>query len=242
VVNSASFTSPVASGSLISIFGSNLADSSSASSLPLPSTMGGVCVTANGTSIPLLYTSPTQINAQLPPSLVTGNVTFAVHSMSQGSVSPGVQTKVNATAPGVFFSNLNGLKWAQLFHATDFSLVTVDNPATRDEVLVLYATGLGTVSPSVPSGQAGSASPLSVTTQSVQVQVGFSFYDVQFAGLAPGFVGVYQLNIYVPGDRDQGTNSNECSQQISGHCPLPVVVKVGGNSSSTTDPPLTIIH
>ena len=242
VVNSASFSAPVAPGSLISIFGSNLADSDQASSLPLPTLMGGVCITANATSIPLLYTSPTQINAQLPPNMAAGNVTLTVHSMSQGSVSPGVQARVNAAAPGVFSTDLNGQKWALLFHSKDFSLVTPDNPAHRDEVLVLYATGLGAVSPSVPSGQAGSASPLSVTTQSAQVQVGFSFYDVQFAGLAPGFVGVYQLNIYVPGDRDQGTDTSTCSAPIDGHCPLPVVVKISGASSATADPPLTIVH
>jgi uncharacterized protein (TIGR03437 family) len=217
VVNSASFTSPVSPGSLISIFGSNLADSGSA--------------------------------ASLPPNMAAGNVTLTVHSMSQGSVSPGVQTRVNAAAPGIFSTDLNGLKWALLFHSEDFSLVTPDNPAHRDKVLILYATGLGAVKPAVPAGQAGATNPLSVICTDVNacssllsVQIGFSFYDVQFAGLAPGFVGVYQLNINVPGDRDQGTDTSTCSAPIDGHCPLPVLVKVGGNSSSTTNPPLTSVH
>lgn len=229
VVNAASFTAPVSPGSLISIFGSNLANSGTASSLPLPTSMGGVCVTANGTAIPLLYTSPTQINAQLPPNLAAGRVTLAVNSVSLGQVSQGVQAQVNATAPAIFSTDFQGKKWAQLFHAKDFSLVTPDHPAHRDEILILYVTGLGSVNPTVPAGQAASASPLSITTQTVSVRIGYSSYDVQFAGLAPGFLGVYQLNIYVPGDREQADD-------------LPVVVTAGGASSSTTDPPLASIH
>ena len=229
VVNGASFTTPVGAGSLISIFGSNLANSGSASSIPLPTTMGGSCVTVNGAPIPLLYTSPGQINAQLPPGMAASRVTIAVHSASMGQASPGVQVQVNTTAPGVFSLNYNGATLAELFHSRDFTLVTPGNPATRDEFLILYATGLGPVSPVVPAGLAGGSSPPSVATQDISVLIGGHPYDVQFAGLAPGFVGAYQLNIYVPGDRVQGDQ-------------LPVVVTAGGASSTTTAAPVAAIH
>jgi len=229
VLNAASFTTPVSSGSLISIFGSNLADFGSASSIPLPTTMGGSCVTVNGAPIPLLYTSPTQINAQLPPGMAAGRVTVAVHSASMGQASSGVSVQVNTTAPGVFSLSYNGATFAELFHSSDFTLVTPSNPAHRDEVLILYATGLGPVNPLVPAGLAGGSSPPSVATQDISVLIGGHPYDVQFAGLAPGFVGAYQLNIYVPGDRVQGDQ-------------LPVVVTAGGASSTTTAAPVAAIH
>jgi uncharacterized protein (TIGR03437 family) len=229
VVDAATFTGPVAPGSLISIFGTNLADFGSASSIPLPTSMGSSCVTVNGTAIPLLYTSPTQINAQLPPGLAAGKVTLAVQSANLGLVSSGVQVQVNTVAPGLFAVNSNGTNLAELFHSKDYSLVTLSNPATRDEVLILYATGLGAVSPVVPAGAAGSGNPLSVTTEPITAFVGGHQYDVQFAGLAPGFVGAYQINILVPGDRLNGDN-------------LPVVINAGNVSSSTTAAPVTSSH
>lgn len=229
VVNGASYSPQLAPGSLISIFGSNLSGSDSASAVPLPTSMGGVCVTANEIAIPLLYTSDNQINAQLPTELNAGRVTLTVRSTDLGLVSQGVQVQVSAAAPGVFSMDLNGERRALLYHSRDFSLVTPDHPARRDEVLVLYATGLGAVRPAVPSGQAGGSNPLSPTTQNVSVRIGFSEYTVLYAGLAPGFVGTYQINIYVPGDRQQGDD-------------LPVIISTGGVSSASTDAPVAAIH
>ncbi|MBI2822107.1 MAG: hypothetical protein HYX74_07760 [Acidobacteria bacterium] len=229
VVNSASGTRPVSPGTLITIFGSNLADSAEASTTPWPRTLGGVCVTANEVAIPLLSTSPTQIDAQLPPDLGTGRVTLTVRSTRLGQVSAGVQVQVSATSPGVFSMDVNGQQRALLFHAADLMLVTPDYPADRDESLILYATGLGPVSPAVPAGQAASADPVSTTNQRVEVAIGGHPYVVIGSGLAPGFVGVYQIHIYVPGSRVQGDD-------------LPVVVTAGGMSSATNDAPLAAIH
>lgn len=228
-LNAASYTPQLAPGSLISIFGSNLAGSDSATDIPLPTAMGGVCVTANEVAIPLLYTSNGQINAQIPTELNAGRVTLTVRSTDLGLVSQGVPVQLVTAAPGVFSTEANGEKRALLYHSKDFSLVTPDHPAHRDEVLILYATGLGAVRPSVPSGQPGGSNPLSATTQNVAVRIGFSNYDVLYAGLAPGFVGTYQINIYVPGDRQQGDD-------------LPVIVSVGTASSDTASPPIAAIH
>jgi uncharacterized protein (TIGR03437 family) len=230
VLNGASRTSgPLSPGSRITILGTNLADSAAASTTPLPRTLGGVCVTANEVAIPLLSTSPTQIDAQLPPDLGTGRVTLTVRSMRLGQVSAGVQIQVNRTSPGVFSMDVNGQQQAALFHAIDLTLVTPDYPAERDEYLILYATGLGPVRPAVPAGEGGSADPVSATTEAVGVEIGGHPYVVLSSGLAPGVVGVYQIDLYVPGNRVQGDD-------------LPVVVTAGGVSSASNSAPLAAIH
>lgn len=228
VVNSASLTGPVSAGSRISIFGSNLADSAVAGATPLPRNLGGVCVTANEVAIPLISTSPTQIDAQLPPDLATGRVTLTVRSTRLGQSSVGVAIPVSATGPGVFSVVADGQQRA-LFHASDAALVTPEYPADRDEVLLLYATGLGPVSPPVPAGQAGSVDPYSVATETVSVMIGGHPYVVLWSGLLPGYPGIYEIQIYVPGSRIQGND-------------LPVVVTAGGVSSAASNPPLASIR
>ncbi len=229
VVNMASKRpGPVSPGSLITILGSNLADAAAATAAPLPRSLGGVCVTANEVAIPLISTSPTQIDAQLPLELGTGRITLTVRSTRLGQASAGVQIPISATSPGVFSADVNGQQRAPL-HAGDFTLVTRDYPAERDEQLILYATGLGAVSPVVPAGQGASADPLSPTTQPVEVTIGGQAFPVMWSGMAPGFVGVYQVIVYVPGARVQGDD-------------LPVVITAGGMSSAVDNAPLAAIH
>jgi uncharacterized protein (TIGR03437 family) len=231
VVNSPSKTAPVSAGALISIFGSNLADSAQASAAPLPTLLGGVCVTANEAAIPLLITSANEIDAQLPPNLTTGRVTLTIRSEKLGVSSAGVQVQVNASSPSVFSQDIDGTGTprAILFHSADMMLVTPDYPADRDEILYLYATGLGPATPGVPAGQLTPNDPVSATTQSVSVAIGGHPYPVISSVLAPGYVGVYQITIYVPGNRVQGND-------------LPVIVTAGGASSATTNPPLAAIQ
>lgn len=229
VVNGASFKGPVAPGSIVSIFGANLGATESARQLPLPTTLGGVCVTANQTSVPLFYTSPTQINAQLPAELATGRVTLTVRSRDTARVSSGIAVQVNAAAPGVFTMSAEGRTQAALFHAADFTPVTPKNPGKRDKDLILFATGLGRVIPAVASGAAASDKPLSATSQEVTVTIGGHGMIVSYAGLAPGFVGLYQINLRVPGDRVQGDS-------------LPVAVTIGGVSSASSSSTIAAIH
>lgn len=231
VVNGASRTPGVSPGSLITIFGSNLADPDQATTSVLPRLLGGVCVTAGELAIPLISTSPTQIDAQLPPELRVGRITLTVRSTRLGVASAGTQIQLRATSPGIFSVDLNDQARAALFHAADATLVTPDYPADRDEQLILFATGLGPVSPSVPAGQAGSGDPDSVSTtvNPVAVTIGGHPYDVIWSGLAPGRVGVYEIAIYVPGSRVTGDD-------------LPVVVSAGGNSSTSTSAPLVAVR
>ena len=229
VVNGASFKGPVAPGSIVSIFGANLGATESARQLPLPTMLGGVCVTANQTSVPLFYTSPTQINAQLPAELATGRVTLTVRSRDTARVSSSVAVQVNAAAPGVFTMSAEGRTQAALFHADDFTPVTPKNPGKRDKDLILFATGLGRVNPAVASGAAASDKPLSATSQEVTVTIGGHGMIVSYAGLAPGYVGLYQINLRVPGDRVQGDS-------------LPVAVTIGGVSSASSSATIASIH
>jgi uncharacterized protein (TIGR03437 family) len=231
VVNSPSKTAPVSAGALISIFGSNLADVAQAAATPLPTLLGGVCVTANEVAIPLLITSPTEIDAQLPPNLATGRVTLTIRSEKLGISSAGIQVQVNSSSPSVFSTDIDGsgTPRAVLFHSADMILVTPDYPANRDEILYLYATGLGPATPGVAAGNLTPNDPTSKTTQSISVTVGGQAYPVLSSILAPGYVGVYQITIYVPGNRFEGSD-------------LPVIVTAGGASSATSNAPLAAVQ
>ncbi|MBI4474982.1 MAG: hypothetical protein HY646_20110, partial [Acidobacteria bacterium] len=230
VVNSPSRTGPAVSpGALITINGSNLADTERVTSTPLPQSLGGVCVTANEAAIPLIFTSPSRIDAQLPPNLPTGRVTLAVHSTRLGVSSSAVQIQVNPSSPSLYSLPLEGQQRAGIFHAADMMLVTPDYPAERDEHLVIYATGLGAANPQVPAGQVNPVSPSSVTVLPVSVTIGGVPYPVVSSVLAPGFVAVYQITVYVPGNRARGDN-------------LPVVITAGGASSGVSNAPVTAVR
>jgi uncharacterized protein (TIGR03437 family) len=220
----------LAPGSLVTILGTNLADSATASGSPLPQLLGGVCVTANEVAIPLISTSPTEIDAQLPTEFGTGRVTLTVRSTTLGQSSGGVQIALDKAGPGVFAVDAgDGLKVAAIIHGSDFALVTPDYPAERDETIILYTTGLGPVDPSVATGQQASPDPFSATSELVEVNIGGTPYPVLWSGLSPYMVGIYQINLYVPGDRAEGDN-------------LPVVVTAAGISSGTDNAPVTAVH
>jgi uncharacterized protein (TIGR03437 family) len=196
-------------------------------------------VTVNDFSIPLLYVSPTQINAQLPFTVSPGNATMEIRNSVTGKVSNGITFKVVSSAPGIFtqVDNINQTV-AAIFHSSNNTLVTPANQATRDEVLIMYVTGLGTVTPSVATGAATPLAPLSKTTAGPYVCIGVqsdgtleSDYLVDFSGLAPGFVGLYQINFTVPGDRVQSQAA-------------PVVVSQGTScaTASIVNAPITAIR
>jgi uncharacterized protein (TIGR03437 family) len=86
----------------------------------------------------------------------------------------------------------------------NYSPVSASSPAQPGEVVIVYATGLGPVSEPVSTGQFAPTVPLALVTQLVSVSVGGEPAQVLFAGLAPGEVGVYQLNIQIPGNIASG--------------------------------------
>ncbi len=197
VYNAASFNpgDAVAPGEIVTLIGSELAPAAQAtSSTTLPRTMQGVSVLIGGVAAPLFYVSPGQINFQMPVESALGSVTLTVQRGSQ--TGPARTLSVVASAPGVFAATADVRNTPVLVHASDYSLVTQQNPAHPGEYLAAFCTGLGATNPPAVSGQpAAGAAP---TTASVfaNYEVG-SDQPVSYAGLAPGWVGLYQINFQV---------------------------------------------
>ena len=231
VVNIANFQNKVSSGGLVAIFGKNLASTASSSGTPLPTTLGGTCVTLTNTPIPLMATTSGQINAELPPTLTAGNYTLVVRSISGQQASGTVTVAVAKYAPAIFVDQ-NG---PAIFHANG-DRVNQQHPANRDEPLTMYAVGLGpTTGGKVTSGQPSPSSPLAVTGP-VNIYFGDPTISntgvvVTWSGLAPGLIGVYQINGFVPGNHY--TNNGK---------PIPVTLKVGGVSSPTTGSNVPVVY
>lgn len=184
---------PVAPGSIVSIYGTGLAQSTaSAPSLPLPTTLAGVTVRVNNLAAPVFYASPGQINAQVPFEAPLGTVSVAVSS-GDSLVAAGSAT-VQPVAPGLF--TLGQGQSAALNQ--DYSLNSAARPAPAGSVIVVYVTGLGPVENPVATGLAATAHPLSRVTSPVTATIDGRPAQLMFAGLAPGFAGLYQVNIVVP--------------------------------------------
>jgi uncharacterized protein (TIGR03437 family) len=204
-VNGASFASgqPIAPGSLASIFGTQFAAATAlADSVPLSTTIGETSVTFNGVPAPLYFVSPGQINAQVPYGTTIGSANVIV--TRGGLSSPAQPVVINQVAPGVFTAN--GYAIAYFGAAADprfgdfaAPVGTFPNslPAHPGDVLTVYATGLGAVSPSVQDGF-DSSDTLRNTVVVPTVLVGNVPAQLFFSGLTTQFPGVYQLNIAVP--------------------------------------------
>jgi len=233
IVNAADFQGPLAPGALFSIFGSRLSSqTASALTIPLSNQLGGVTVQfINGSTTidaPMLYVQPdgatagtSQINAQVPWELVAPGTTATVNVVvsHDGVSSAPTPVTVGPFSPGIFASgnlavavNLDGtLVWA----ANTVAGVTT-HAAKPGDTIIVYATGLGAVTPSVADGAASLDALRQTLTQPV-VLVGGLNAQVQFSGLSPQFVGVNQLNIVIP-NVPAGNN-------------VPIQIQVGGITS-----------
>lgn len=221
VVSAADFQSPAAPGGLVSIFGSSLSPTNQATSeIPVPTALASSCLTVNGQPMPLIFVSPTQVNAQMPFQAF-GDVVMVVHT--PGGVSPNFNLTVQSNAPAVFMTGAAGPLTdvpTVVRQATNL-LVTDSNPIHLGDAITLYTTGLGAVSPVVPNGTPGPSNPLANAIMVPSVTLGGEPVSVSFAGLAPGEVGVYQINAIVPGNAPQGLN-------------IPLTVTQGTNSQTVT--------
>jgi acid phosphatase type 7 len=187
VLSTGDYTPAVASGSLASVFGQNLAvRPASSPGLPLATQLGGLTVTANGQPVPLLYVSPNQINVQIPYE-VSGQVTLQI-ATPNGSAS--TTFPVVALAPSLLAITVQN------------ALCTVANPALQSGYVTVYATGLGAAASPVATGQAApAANPMAVP---VQVWLGNTGLQPSYAGMAPGSVGLSQINFAVPANLPNG--------------------------------------
>lgn len=204
VVNAAfaSGVSPASPGSLISIFGSDLSQASAGSIVvdgKLINNIAGVEVRIGGILAPLVYVSPTQINAQVPFEINPGETSVVV-STAGGVSTPQIFT-VASSSPSIFV----------VVKASDFSRVTAENPAAPGEAVAVFATGLGAGNPAVMTGQTAPSNPASVTSVVPVSTVGGLGAAVSTSVLAPGFVGVCQVNVFIP----VGTPSGEQQLEFS---------------------------
>ena len=220
VVNAASFTAHVSPGALASIFGSNFtgAGLDAIASLPLPASLGGVSVLVNGVAARVLYASSDQINFQIPWETKTGSATVAVSV--NGLASAQVNVTVEAAAPGLFVQGSHAV-----VQNSDFSLNSSSNPAKVGGTILAYLTGAGAVSNQPVDGAAAGSSPLSQVTSTVTATIGGQTAEVSFAGLAPEFVGLWQVNIVVPSGLTTGS--------------FPLTVTVGGQASNSANVSVT---
>ena len=229
VLNGAGFAAGparVAAGSLVSIFGRQMTAGATAfaDSIPLPTSLAGMQVLIQGIAAPLLFVSPTQINAQVPQELA-GQTLITVQILLNGVAGPVTFTLLAPTGPGIFAINQAGTGQGAILHASTQGAVSSNSPAKPGEILEVYANGLGTTSPTVVTGQAASSSPISSVVLTPTAFIGGVSAPVRFAGLAPGFVGLYQVNVEVPagapnGDDplvliSNGVNSNPVTVSVS---------------------------
>jgi uncharacterized protein (TIGR03437 family) len=184
----------VSPGEIVSLFGAELAPAmQAAAGYPLPQTLQGVSVTIGGLTAPLYYVSPGQINFQAPFELPLTGASIVVNRGAQSSAARPV--RVIPFGPGIFTGASDGFQSPVIVHISDYGLVTAKNPAQAGEYLAIYCTGLGVTGTMIPSGAAAPARPTPV--QHLVEVVADSGIAVTYAGLAPGFAGLYQVNIQV---------------------------------------------
>jgi len=207
--NAASFlSSSAAPGSIMTIFGVNLMTNVNgivgATRVPLPVQLAGTSVTVGGVLAPMFAVAningAQQINLQVPFQVASQNSVSIVVNNSGVSSAP-LQVPVVAAQPGVF--TVDGVNGAILH--PDYSLVTSSKPAAKGEIVLVYATGLGAVNNSPGTGQTAGSSPLSDAILTPRVTVAGAPANIRYGGLAPGFVGLDQINVEIPQNVGSGS-------------------------------------
>jgi uncharacterized protein (TIGR03437 family) len=192
----------IAPGEIVTIMGEELAPAAKgAESAPLPRAIDGVAVSVGGMDAPLFYVSPQQINFQAPFELPEGSATLVVRRDAQQSQTRNVQ--VIPQRPGLFPAGPDPRGDAVVVHASDFSLVTRENPAHTGEYLAAFCTGLGATNPPAPTGDR--APGVARVKANVDAYLdSFALMQVSYAGLAPGWIGLYQVNFRVNDNAEPG--------------------------------------
>ncbi|MBI4443384.1 MAG: IPT/TIG domain-containing protein [Acidobacteria bacterium] len=222
VVNGASFlpgTSPVAPGSIVSVFGANMASSiADAPSLPLPRQLLNTSVVIGGILAPLFFAAPNQINAQLPEE-IAGLSSVPVTIVSRGIAGNTVSLNVVSQNPGIFSLDDSGKGPGKVLNQDG----TRNDPASPERIgntLQVFATGLGDTNPSVTTGASAPSEPLSHNINPPTATIDGVPAPVSFSGRSPGYVGLDQVNVVIPAGVSTGR-------------PVPLVITAGPNSGNT---------
>ena len=202
----------------------NLADGVGQSNgLPLPQQLNGTQVLLGNQPLPILYTSTGQLNVQVPYT-VPVNTQYQLTVQHGNTLSVPQSLVVAQAQPGIFTVNQQGTGQGSIVKSDQVTLAQPGTPAAVGETVVIYCTGLGAVTPAVKEGSpAPTTPPLSTTVNTVTVTIGGKAAQVAFAGLTPGYAGLYQVNVVVPAGITTGDS-------------VPVVLSVAGQDS----PPVTM--
>lgn len=223
VLNGASFDTAngIAPGSYVSIFGAGLSDTTNfVRTTILPLAIDSVNVSFDVPSANLsypgrvIYVSPTQINVQVPWEIKgQSDVQIKVINGVEGNV---LSVPLSNYSPAFFEIATNTVAALD----TNNQVISSGHPAVRGQAIQLFANGLGPVSNEPATGDPAPSSPLSRTTSDPAVTIGGQQAAVSFSGLAPGFAGLYQINVTVPTGLAPGT--------------YPIVMTIGGKTSNTS--------
>ena len=218
LTNSAGFQEVnVAPGMLMSIFGQNLGfELEVATSLPLPEELGGTATQMGPAFAGMIFGSPNQANVQAPFQSLPHTVAPVTVFRSDLAISNRVDSRIATSQPGIF---VNGNTLLPIVTDPSFRLIDPQRPIQPGDVLIAFMSGLGPVSADVGTGEPSPAVPATTIAPVTMLIDGIEVTPL-FAGLTPGFVGLYQLNFIVP-------------EQVAGDGPphLIFVVIVGDQSS-----------
>ena len=226
VVNNGTFAAnePVAQGDIVAVFGDQFTASApqQASNLPLPTNLGGTQVFVNDQPAPVYYVSASQVNFQIPYEAAIGNGTVRVDNGQRGN---SVFVNIMARAPRLLL--FGGGPYAILTTPGNALTGIPGSPVKAGDTVVIYMIGLGPTSPSVASGAASPSNPLATVPGDTKVCFGgggifgaAQCTNALFAGLSPGFVGLYQVNVQVPQSVPSGLN-------------VPMTVQLSDTASNT---------
>jgi uncharacterized protein (TIGR03437 family) len=241
VVDNATFGPTLSPGMIAQAYGVLLSGTTPAvaSSLPLSNSLGGVQVTVNGISAPVYYASSGVIDFVVPFAVQPGPATVSLSY--NGVASNSVSTTIAARAPRILYFQLNTVNgqtfnYGIMINSSDGSYPVpmttglFSHPAKRGDTVTIYLLGMGSTDQNVADGAPSPASPLANTpTPTVIFGGGFapSATDakVLFSGLAPGFVGLYQLNVTIPADAPLG-DAVAMEIQVAGATSNPVYLAI----------------
>lgn len=225
-VNGASFVAGISPGALATIFGKNLSSAQGvvlASTVPLPLELLTTSVTIGGVTAPIVaianVNGQEQINVQVPLEVSGSSVPVIVTNNAVAS-QPWMANSQPAQ-PGIFTSDGT---LAAVLHGVTNAAISSESPAAPGETIVIFATGLGPVSPALATNTPAPSSPHSNSVLATSAAVGGENAMVAFSGLAPGFIALWQVNAVVPMDAATGS--------------LDLVLTVNNVASNTTKFPV----
>ncbi len=228
IVGTASYVASPSPGTMVSLFGSALADDvAQATGLPLPNILKTTQVVMGGLSLPLLYVGSQQINAIVPYRLQT-HANYQVIVQRAGAISVPETIAVLDAQPAVFTVDQSGKGQGHIYRITPAQTQILAAPGAAvqaGDVLTIYCAGLGEVNPPLDAGVPAPLDQLENTVNPVTVSIGGVSAPVLFAGLTPGFAGLYQVNVTVPA----GVKASDTAPVIvsgAGQDSVPVTIAV----------------